>query len=91
MILEQNIFFKGLNFEECEFEYPTGKRKCYKGSDGGYYRIDHFGSLYVIEYAENEDEAKSNQFEDADTYDDTLPKNELINMIQADLKKYVSE
>ena len=43
-----------LEFEKCEFEYEFGKRDCYKGSDGGYYRVDHFGTSYVIEYAENE-------------------------------------
>ena len=90
-MLEQKIFFEGLDFEECEFEYQTGKRTCYKGTDGGYYRIDHFGSSYVIECAENEEEAKFNQFEDADLYDDGLPTDELIKLIQSDLKKYISE
>lgn len=91
LMLEQKKFFKGLGFEECEFEYPTGKRTCYKGTDGDYYRIDHFGSSYVIECAENEEEAKLNQFEDADLYDDSLPTNELIDLIQSDLKKYISD
>ena len=91
MRIEQQNFFNGLGFEECEFDYPTGKRKCYKGEKGDYYRIDHFGNFYVIEYAENEKEAQLNQFEDCDLYDDSLPADELIKSIQADLKKYTSE
>ena len=74
MVIEQHEFFKGLEFQECEFDYPLGKRKCYKGIDGGYYRIDHFGASYVIEYAENEKEAMFNQFEDGELYDDRLPQ-----------------
>lgn len=91
MIIEQKEFFKDLNFEKCEFEYGNGKRTCYKGTDGGYYRIDHFRNSYVIEFAENEEEAKTNRFEDADLYDDSLPKNKLISLIQSDLIKYVTE
>lgn len=91
MIIEQQEFFEGLGFEECEFEYGTSKKKCFKGNDGGYYRIDHFRNSYVIEYAENEDDAKTNQFEDADLYDDSLHKNDLVRMIQSGLKKYVTK
>ena len=53
-----------------------------------------FGSnltQFVIEYAENEIEAKNNCFEDADLYDDSLPTKELIERIQADLIKYVEQ
>lgn len=91
MVKEQKKFFGGLNFKECEFQYAFGKQICYKGPDGSFYRIDHFGGLYVIEYAENEDEAILNRFEDADLYDDTIPEKQLIADIQADLKKYVAE
>ena len=87
----QDKFFEGLDFEKCEFEYEFGKRECYKGSDGGYYRIDHFGSSYVIEYAENENEAILNRFEHAELYDDSLPQDKVISMIQSDLKKFVNE
>lgn len=91
MVKEQGKFFEGLCFEECEFEYAFGKQTCYKGPDGGFYRIDHFSSLYVIEYAENEEEAKLNRFEDCDLYDDSLPEEQLIAEIQTDLKKYTTE
>lgn len=91
MIIEQQKIFNELGFKEYEFDYPTGKGKCYKGSDGGYYRIDHFEKAYVIEYAENEKEAKLNQFEDADLYDDGVPIEKLIESIQADLKNYMIE
>lgn len=90
MLIKQSKFFEGLDFEKCEFEYPFGRKACYKGADGGYYRIDHFGASYVIEYAENEEEAKNNQFEDTDVYNDSLPTDKIINMIQADLQKYTS-
>lgn len=89
MILEQQKFFDGLDFEECEFEYPLGSKKCYKGKDGGFYRVDHFGNTYVIEFAENENEAKVNQFEDSDLFDDGLSEDELVQQIQDALKEYV--
>lgn len=89
MIITQDRFFEGLAFEKCKFEYEFEKRDCYKGSDGGYYRVDHFGTSYVIEYAESEDEAKLNRFEDDDLYDDSIPEDELIAMIQKDLNEYV--
>ena len=77
-MIAQDKFFEGLDFEEVKMEYKFGKVKCYKGSDGGYYRVDHFSSCYVIEYAENEDEAKLNCFEDVDLYDDSLPEAEKL-------------
>lgn len=88
MVIEQQKFFEGLELKECEFEYGNTKRKCYKGSDGGFYRVDHFGKCYVIEFAENEDEAKSNFFEDSELYDDSLPEDKLIRMIQEELLRY---
>lgn len=91
MVKEQGKFFKGLDFQEYEFEYTFGKQICYKGPDNCFYRIDHFGNSYVIEYAENENEARLNRFEDADLYDDTVPEKQLASDIQADLKKYVTE
>ena len=91
MVKEQGKFFKGLDFEAYEFEYAFGKQTCYRGPDAGFYRIDHFDGSYVIEYAENVDEARMNRFEDADLYDDTLPEEQLIADIQADLKKYTTE
>lgn len=91
MVKEQAKFFEGLDFKECEFEYAFGKQICYKGPDDCFYRIDHFGNSYVIEYAENEDEARMNRFEDADLYDDTISEEQLITEIQTDLKKYVTE
>ena len=88
-MISQDKFFEGLDFEKYEFEYAFGKKVCYKGTDGAYYRVDHFCFSYVIEYAENEDEAKVNRFEDADLYDDSIPEEELVAMIQKDLKEYV--
>lgn len=91
MLIKQSEFFKDLGFEKQEFKYGSEKRECYKGADGGYYRVDHFGKNYVTEFAEGEKEASMNQFEDVDLYDDSLGKDRLINQIQSDLKKYVTE
>lgn len=91
MVKGQEEFFEGLGFQEYEFKYAFGKQISYKGPDGGFYRIDHFDSFYVIEYAENEYEARLNRFEDADLYDDTLSEEQLIADIQAALKEYVIE
>jgi len=90
-LINQKQFFEGLGFEETEMQYGYGKETCYKGPDGCFYRIDHFPGSYVIESAENEKEARLNQFEDDDLYDDTLPEEQLIADIQADLKKYTTE
>lgn len=91
MIIAQQDFFKGLDFEKYDFEYSNEKRSCFKGSDGGYYRIDHFGNSYVVEYAEDEEAAKNNYFEDVELYDDSLEKSKLIGIIQSDLIKFVNE
>ena len=90
-MLEAKKFFDGLGFDEVEMEYGYGKEVCYKGPDGAFCRVDHFGHSYVIEYAENEEEARLNRFEDADLYDDSLSEKQLIATIQSDLRKYVTE
>jgi hypothetical protein len=89
MKITPDRFFEGLNFEKHEFSYCYGNETCYKGPDGGFYRVDHFSNVYVIEYAENEEEARLNRFEDDDLYDDSLPEGEIIRQIQRDLKEYV--
>lgn len=86
MLIEQEVFFEGLDFEPIEYEYRFGKRTCYKGPDGGFYRIDHFAALYVMEFASNEEEARLNVFEDGDTYYDA--DDYVIELIRADLIKY---
>lgn len=91
MTINQDKFFANLGFERFEMEYASfGKYVCFKGPDGFFYRVDHFGKSYVVEYAENEEEAKIHRFEDADLYDDSLPEEQLIAQIQSDLKKYVA-
>lgn len=90
-MLDQKRFFDGLGFEELEMKYESGNETCFKGPDGAYYRVDHFSNLYVIEYAENEEDAKLNRFEDADTYEDSLTEEEIISAIQADLMNYATE
>ena len=83
-LIEQDRFFSGLGFEKCEFE----SGKCFKGIDGGYYRVDHFSDCYVIEYAENETQAKYNAFEDDDLFSDSIPEQELIRQINSALRNY---
>ena len=82
MKVEQDKFFQGMEFEKCTFAYPCGAFECYKSPSGEYFRIDHFGKSYVIEYAENEEEAKANCFDDGDLFDDSMTDAELIKEIQ---------
>lgn len=92
MVINQEKFFKGLDFEKFEMNYGVyGNYTCYKGSDGFFYRVDHFGNSYVIEDAENEEEARIHRFEDADLFDDSLPEEELIKEIQNTLLGYIEE
>lgn len=86
MLIEQEVFFEGLDFEPIEYKYRFGKRTCYKGPDSGFYRIDYFADLYVMEFASNEEEARLNVFEDGDTYCDA--DDDVIELIRADLIKY---
>ena len=91
MTINQGKFFEDLRFERFEMKYASfGKYVCYKGHDGFFYRIGHFGKSYVVECAESEEEAKLHRFEDADLYDDSTPEKQLIAQIQMDLKKYVA-
>lgn len=90
-LIKQEVFFEGLEYEECVMKYSFGEIKCYKGKDGGFYRIDHFDKFYVIEYAENEKDAQNNNFEDGDLFDATLPEIQLIGMIRNELIKYMEE
>jgi len=46
-----------------------------------YYRLDHFCSFYVIEWAGNTEEAGKNIFEDTDLFDDSLPEDELLKQL----------
>lgn len=83
-------FFDGLEFEKVEFDNGI---TCYKGVDGGFYRVDYCGGLdsYIIEYAENEEEARNNMFEDDDLFDDSLHREEIIEQVRNALIEYVKE
>ena len=39
MLIEQEVFFEGLDFEPIEFEYGFGKKTCYKGPENEKYTI----------------------------------------------------
>ena len=80
--IPQDKYFEGLNLERLEMTYPCGTFVCFKTPAGDFFRIDHFADCYVIEYAENEDEARANCFDDGELFDDTLPEEELIRQIQ---------
>ena len=84
--LEEKVF-SGQDFEPAVFN----DRKCYKGKDGFYYRLDHFSGTYVIEYADNTQYAESNWFDDADRFDDGIREDELIKQLREALKEYVAQ
>lgn len=88
--IENQVFFEGLGFERIEFD--TGI-SCYKGKDGGFYRVDYCGGLnsYITEFAETEEEARNNMFEDSDLFDDSLPKETIVDQIREALTEYVNE
>lgn len=87
--LNQDIFFNGTGLERHEFEYGVyGKYVCYKASDGAFYKVDHFDRFYVMEFAENEDEARICRFEDTDTVPDYIPLGELVFWVHHWLEKY---
>lgn len=83
-MIEQERFFAGLDFEKQVFLGLT----CYKGRDGAYYRVSHFTNSYVIEYAENETQAKCNAFEDADLFRDDLSEFDIIAKVNHALRIY---
>ena len=87
MPIKQEVFFDGLGFEPIEFEYGFGKRTCYKAPTGGYWRIDYFSNIFVIEFAETEEEARQNFFDDGDTYE-YLNDDRIIEEIRTDLIKF---
>lgn len=83
--IDQRVFFTGLNFEEHEIDGTL----CFKGPDGVFYRLDHFDNVYVIECSNSEIAARRNSFEDAERFDDDLPIDQLIELIQEALRQYV--
>ena len=90
MMFNQDEFFTKLGFDKYNMEYAAhGKYSCYKGPDGGFYKIDHFSKFYVIEYAENEYDAAHGIFEDTDLFDDALPEEELERQFMKWFEKYV--
>ena len=58
--------------------------------NGIYYKVTFVKGLkaYVIEFANNYDEAVNNVFEDGDIYPVSLGENELLSKLRDDLKKY---
>ena len=77
-MLDFTDFFSKIGYEKYEMEYAAhGKYTCYKAPDGCFYKIDHFSNCYVIECAENEEEARKCIFFDTDLFDDKLSKEEL--------------
>ena len=90
--VDQDVFFEGTGFERHEFEYMAhGRLVCYKGPDGAYYRVDHLSGFYVMEDAENEDDARKGIFEDTDTFPDYLPPGERVLWVHRWLRKYAVE
>jgi len=55
--------------------------------EGSYYKFTYINQFegYVVEYADNYEDAKNNVFEDGDIYSIDLNENELAEKIKADL------
>lgn len=60
---------------------------CNKGLDGDFYQIDHFAKVYVIEFAETEEEARSNAFGDAYDFPDECGDEEIIRQVRETMIK----
>ena len=86
--ISNDEIFEGLE----RVEFDTGI-VCYKGRDDGFYRVDYCAGLhsYITEFAENEEEARNNMFEDDDLFDDSFPKEEMIEQVRNALIEYVKE
>ncbi len=70
---------------------PSYESECYS-LNGEFYRIDTFRDsqnsnerVFCIEWAENEQEARYNHFEDAWLYHDTMDLQEMLATIQNDI------
>ena len=70
-------------------EKEFGKYVCYKTPKGDFVMLDHFSKSYVIEWAENEKEARDYIFEDTDLFDDGKSVEEIVSEIDAWLVKYI--
>lgn len=77
--IDQDYYFANTKLHKCEIESSfSGRFIAYRSLSGEYYRIDHFDNLYVIEYADNLEEAMNNRFEDTDCFADELTDHELL-------------
>ncbi|MDK8193131.1 hypothetical protein QP794_23875 [Paenibacillus sp. UMB7766-LJ446] len=75
---------------ELNFERVTVNGISMLHYNGSYYKISFIKGLnsYVIEFANNYDEAKKNLFEDGDVYPVSLGEDRLISELHHDLNKY---
>lgn len=91
-MINQDALFLPYGFKKNMITYPFGETlDVYEGPFGHFYKIDHFDHFYVIEFAENEEAARSYVFEDTDLFDDKLPKEELYKQLRAWIEKYAFE
>lgn len=86
-IKDQEKYFDGLGFER----HDLAGYVCYKGDSPLFYRMDHFGDCFVLEIADDEDSAKKNWFEDAESFPDDLTEAELIAQVQETVLRYEEE
>ena len=86
--LAEIIFSQRFGFTKTAFVYPFSEDPvfCFKTPDKSFYRLDHFGSSYVVEFAEDKESATNNWFEDDDLFTDTLSTEELIQQISASIE-----
>ncbi len=91
MVENQDIFFKGLDFERFEVEYEDNDEVnvFFKGANGTFCRINHLAKTYVVECTESEDEARRGVFEDSRQISDDYSQEELICEVQRWLRKNI--
>ena len=88
----KQLFVETLGMTNMVVEHNSAyKTECYS-LNGEFYRIDSFvdpsdsnSRLFCIEWAENEQEALYNHFEDAWLYPDTMELQEMLATIKSDI------
>ena len=84
--ITQDEVFQGVaGFEKTIL--PSGE--CYRSKNGIFCRLGHFALFYVLECAESSD-AANNIFEDANLFDDDLPKDVLLKQMRESINEYLT-
>lgn len=86
MITSEQIF-KGMGLKEI----PINNEIMYQASNGHIYRVDEGETFVAIEYAENEEDAKRNAFDDADLFEKNKGNSvaDFLSFIKSEIKSYI--